>query len=235
MKRVVLLGLIAAGMLTGCAPRNIYYFLYSPNLLWTEPVSERWVPVVHRSLPLAFELPDNAVHEPDYSFGGPCPLSGRDERWIREDEWGLRLLYRGAEYSGYAVQVEARRLTDQYQNLTREAIDQLARNIESPGSALAFYHAVYVGSMGCANIRLEARGPVQISGLPAQRLRVYQHAQEPKRSIDTPEPPMVYDVTLVPRAPSEVFVITAGLDPESTREEREQIYPRILSSMRFTD
>jgi len=216
---------------TACACISLAFALLacSGPYVRSQPVSDHWIQVAHQTLPVAFETPDNAVIEPNGSLGvvGLGVVRGPDGDADRVDEFGLRLVYEGIGRI-YAVGVEIRRLTVRNPDVSAASIQQLARAIDDPDASIAFFTTVFLEPVKNTGVVFTRLGSEQISGLPAQRFLA---------RIDDPDPRFrhSYEVTLVPRAPDEVWVIGARFDDQATPQERQEIYPRIMRSVRFTD
>jgi len=195
--------------------------------LRSQPVSDRWIQVTHPSLPVAFEIPDNARREPAKSLGVIGLVRGPDGNADRVDAFGLRLVDEQMARI-YAVGVEIRRLTVRNPDVTSASIQQLAHDIDDPDASIAFFKKVFFENGRYNSVVFTRLGPKQISGLPAQRFLA---------RVDDPDPRFrsSYDITVVPRAPDEVWVIGARFDGQSTPKERQEVYPRIMRSVRFTD
>jgi len=216
---------------TACACISLAFALLacaSPYLR-SEPVSDRWIQVTHPTLPIAFEIPDNGVVVPRASVGvsGVGLVRGPDGDADKVDMFGLRYVSE-VLVPIYAVQIEFRRLTVRNPDVSAASIQQLARAIDDPDASVAFFTTVFLEPVRNTGVVFTRLGPEQISGLPAQRFLA---------RIDDPDPKFrsSYDITVVPRAPDEVWVIGARFDGQSTPKERQEVYPRIMRSVRFTD
>jgi len=216
---------------TACACISLAFALLacgSPYLR-SEPVSDRWIQVTHPTLPVTFEVPDNAERVVGASMGvrGLGLVRGPDGDPDMVDLYGLRFVSQALSRT-YAVEIEIRRLTVRNPDVSAASIQQLARAIDHPDASVAFFTTVFLEPVQNDGVVFTRLGPEQISGLPAQRFLA---------RIDDPNPLFrsSYDVTIVPRAPDEVWVIGARFDNQVTPKERQDIYPRIMRSVRFTD
>jgi hypothetical protein len=87
----------------------------------------------------------------------------------------------------------------------------------------AFIRDVYLQEQKITNVEFTDRGTIDMSGLQGRRLGA--------RFVDSGII-STFDVTLIPDPPGRVWVFSARPDATSTPQERDEIYPRILHSVR---
>jgi hypothetical protein len=184
-----------------------------------------WVRADHPELPLSFDTPAHTAMQSarDFSLGA---LRRKDGRRGSIALFGVRPIER-PKFTFHALEIAFFWVTNANEGVTPEALDGLTASIEDAESVRAFLRGVlYAGRDG---IELEDRGPELIDGLPARRLGVTAVLAAGTAN----ERRARGEAVVVPVPPGAALIVVARFDERSAPWERQQLFPRILRSLRI--
>jgi hypothetical protein len=125
----------------GCNPVE---FFRNPNVRG-EPASGVWVEVAHPTLPLRFQIPDNAEHEvaATGALQGMGLLRDARGRIVLVDDWGIRKIFEG-DGSIYAIEAAFAELTPENPGVNEASIAVLSKNTDTAETYMQFVRDVFL-------------------------------------------------------------------------------------------
>lgn len=205
----------------GCEPR------VEGEVLPTEreaPVRADWVRVEHPEYPFSLELPEETAVYRTGKFSLGWPRSRGRER-MEFTLFGIRPIP-GPRVAYHALQIAFFWITDDAEGADAATLRTLARRTPEAHQVERFLRAVFYSGM---SVELTDRGSDRVSGHPARRTAVTWQA-----AGGTPdERPIEGEVILVPVSPLAALVVIARFDAAATSQERNEVFRRILRSVRL--
>lgn len=189
-----------------------------------DPMKGRWERIRHVELPISFEAPESLEMFPyRYAFAvGTGRLARSDGSGVRTYEYRHRLV--ASLNSLYAVHAKFAWIRSDTHPVAPESVAALSRGADGPSyeEALAFVLELLEG---------EAREPWGDAG----RTVVGERSAR-SLSLEFPDGEEVWGqnrLYVVPVSPSDVLLVHVLTRRSATQEEREQMVPRMLRSIRF--
>lgn len=191
---------------------------------WAADEGAEWIRVVHRQFPISFEIPAQTSLQSGTVFT-LASARADDRAEIEVDLFGIRPLPRQLA----AIQLAFFWVTEEYLGASRDSLADLRVEIGQPGTVESFLRSVFYGPRGTRDVELRDVGLDFVDGLPARRVSLLRSI-----AVGTENERTVTGAALVaPVSGSSSLVIIARFHEESTREERDVVFPRVIHSLKI--
>jgi hypothetical protein len=184
-----------------------------------------WARIQHPEMPVTMDLPEDASYQDVRSFSLGAP-SRKDRKPQRVTLFGIRALDEN-ELRFHAVEIAMFWLTDAVRGVEAEDLRSMPRSLHDAEATERFLRRVLYRLP--ARVEFEDQGLELIDGVPARRAalsRVTAPGTPDQRTVEG-------SVFLIAPSLDAALAVVVRFDPQSTRLERETMFPNIMRSIRF--